>query len=255
MTLVIENDRPVHYPANPDRFEFDEEVSQIFENMAERSIPMYRHVHAINAYLTAQDYRRFRTNYANKPYRVLDVGTSTGMFFKHLYRVFDVPTDQSLPGIELYALDPSKGMADKVRDKLPHVHVEQMGVEDVREMGLIFDTVAMTYVLQFIRPTFQRFVLLDLRTCLRQGGMLMLAQKESIVSEFARTFKNRYIEFRKANGYTEAEIEAKTKALENSMWTKTADQLEAELAYCGFRDVSETSRWLMFSSLVCRAKK
>lgn len=247
MSLVLTDGNPVHYP-KADKFVFDEEVTAIFENMAERSIPMYREAHKINVSLLLSV-----RNVGLK--RFLDVGSSTGVFYKTLCQQLGLPITTRPDFVEAYAVDISKAMCDKLTKDLPWV---QAKVEDISlpgqplfRAGLKFDVISMMYLLQFVPVDKKMLVLEKVYDSLADDGVLFLGQKDNITGGIGHVFHDLYIQFRKDNGYSQEEIDAKTKALKNSQWCSEPGLLKDALYGLGFKVVQETSRWLNFSTFVC----
>lgn len=243
----------IHYPKNPDLFEFDEEVAKVFDDMAARSIPMYEAAHRAHIQYLLQSLPRLRTLACGRPLRFLDVGASTGKFFSSLYEALGGPSAERLPNIHLYAVDPCDHMLDRVKVNVPHTTTYCMGAEEIFTLPCKFDVVNVSYVLQFIPPQKHYSVLKDIYNQMQPGGILFFSQKESIQPDHAHHFEEQYINFRRNNGYTDAEIEAKTKALRGSMWPQRYEQTAATLTRVGFTNIQETTRWLNFSSLVALA--
>ena len=56
MSLTHAQGKHIHFPATPDKFEFDAEVATIFDSMALRSIPMYAEVHRMHVEMFADKF-------------------------------------------------------------------------------------------------------------------------------------------------------------------------------------------------------
>ena len=86
-----------------------------------------------------------------------------------------------------------------------------------------------------------------LRRNLAPGGILILGQKEREPWRYANRFSETYYAMRRRNGYTQAEIDAKTAALKNSMWPVSPEEMAYELNQVGLT-YTETTRWAQFTS-------
>lgn len=239
--------KPVHFPKK-DRFEFDEEVAQIFPDMARRAIPMYAEVHRLHASLIKRLYGLYGR------FSVLDIGASRGQFLSEICNQFQIDVSQGSADIELYALESSAPMLEHLRRDFPCIGIIEADICRPPLLGSKFDVVSLLYVLQFIPHEHKREVLAWLHAdVVRPGGLLILGQKEDIASGYMTTaLTEEYMGFRARNGYSAEEITAKTEALKKSMWTLRNDELVAMLRGVGFWGFEETSRWTMFSTLVCR---
>jgi tRNA (cmo5U34)-methyltransferase len=229
MSLVIERDgTPVHFPKS-DAFRFDEEVAEIFENMAVRSIPMYGEIHRLHCQMLA--YKMMGPESV-----VFDIGASTGRWFRTMRKVLGVETLDQVAGLKTVAFDNSNPMLEKLKKEFPEVDVRYLDLENPTTMSMRADVSVMFYVLQFVPDKKKEAALRWAYHHTKPGGVLILGQKENFGGE---QFQQEYIRFRLANGYTQEEIDAKTAALKNSM---------CMLLNLGFSRVVETTRWLQFST-------
>jgi tRNA (cmo5U34)-methyltransferase len=241
MSLTIEsNGRAVHFPKNPNKFEFDGEVASIFDELAERSIPQFREAHAMHV--------RLAINWlAKSDTEILDIGSSRGAFLRAVDELY---------GIENYdvkATDNSPAMVKYLKEDYPSVTVEQV---DITQRGFLncmntYDMINMTYVLQFIPTAMQRLVLSKVCSMVRRGGVLFIGQKNKNTSPIGEILHDHYINWRVSNGYSREEIEAKTAALANSMWPMDEAMLISDLKSSGMTEVVRTCSWGPFSNLMC----
>lgn len=239
---------PVHFPAKADKFEFDTDVAPIFTNMAQRSIPNYDAFHRLHAEMVARWFSR-------DGMLLLDVGASHAGFFNALKRFYrEHPLSENMPLMEMYAMDNSAAMCEIMRRTHADVTVMEGSVTDKKFMQRFkcypqFDVVNATYLLQFIEPERQYEVLEILTDLVRPGGILILGQKESNTGLLGHMLQEQYIRWRMSNGYSREEIEAKTRALQGSMWPMDQTLLLNKLRL-SFREVHETTRMFMFSTLI-----
>lgn len=258
MSIIIDDGRdPVHYPRR-DVFEFDEEVSPIFENMALRSIPMYAEMHRIHAKMAAEHAIRGR----RAKHTIVDIGASTGVFFKMLAKEigFSLTGDPwASDGLDCIAVEPSLPMRERITKSLPWVRQFDMQAHQVHELLLPnipggADIVCLHYVLQFIPRSFKEQSIRAIFKIMRKNGLLFMGQKESSPDANHKmvddVMQSMYVDFRRDNGYSEKEIAVKTKVLRNSMWLQSRQSLQSMLFRAGFDRVIETTRWGQFSSWV-----
>ncbi len=241
---VTEGQEPVHYPAKPDKFEFDAEVSAIFHKMARRSIPNYELAHAMHASIAA--------SHLKDGGAILDVGASRGEFYHALLRRYE--SLGAMPDIRMVATDVSPDMCAIMRDALPSVTVLE---QDLMENPFLqstakYDFINCMYVLQFLPSFAQPLVLIKLCTMLKPGGILSIGQKESQLGDFGDYLHKQYIEFRLANGYTQEEIDAKSAALKNSMWPMTREEFYNTLVQFGMRNITPVTRAGVFATYIAQ---
>jgi tRNA (cmo5U34)-methyltransferase len=255
MSLVIgKTGDPVHIPKRRDVFEWDKEVASVFDNMAQRSIPMYAETHRVHASLVrkyAESYYRNR-NTMDRPLVVADIGASTGAFIKMLCHVYDCDYRSGIPNVDIVAFDSSLDMLDDIGKTLPWVHRIKHDVTlGFQDIDIDFDVVNLSYVLQFLPEAARPNILKSIAKRMRTGGIIFLSHKEKVTVDCLNLmFHQEYVGFRRDNGYSDEEIDAKTKALQNSMWINSFDYTRDMLIDAGLYYVQPTTRWLNFSSMV-----
>ena len=256
MSINVGDDgKAVHYPRNPNQFEFDFEVAEAFDDMATRSIPLYHEQHRLHSKMAIRYYQTYRFA-TPSPISVLDVGCSTGNFLLEFATQYH--EDSSLPQeLKLVALDPSFEMCTKCADKLEGYDLE-IAVKDasyLSEFSRQFEIINLSYVYQFVPIHKRAGIFADLYRATRSGGLVFFSQKfthcdNSFPSNLIDSVvQGLYVDFRLGNGYTMQEIEAKTNALKNSMWLQNDTDFVGQLGAAGFR-VYPLTRWLSFGSYV-----
>lgn len=205
MTLIIE---ARHFPAKPEKFEFDAEVAEIFDNMAERSIPNYKFIYDRISDIVAR---------LNIPHysQVWDFGTSTGMGLKAVQRV------ARHPYIDYFGCDISEPMINKAKD-LEWAEFIQCDLTQGFPNPLVRgDVIVAVYgwTLQFIEDfEIRRKLLRDTYEALMPGGVMFVMEKFKDDTKFGQTMQDAYIAWRRDNGYTLSEIKAKNLALRGAMY-------------------------------------
>lgn len=231
---VFENDGS---PVEP--FCFNEEVAAAFDDMAVRSIPLYREAQSLAASLVA----------AQIPGggRVLDLGCSTGTTIALIHQRM-----QNMP-VQYVGVDASAPMLTQCRRKLDAVGLSgnaELIEGDVRELPEgEFDVILCLYTLQFVdktdRPDFLRHVFHKLKP----GGAFFLAEKvEHACEEVEAPLTGLYYEMKRANGYSALEIARKREALENVLVPQTVNEHEENLRSAGFERVELVMKWFAFTS-------
>ena len=240
MSVEIAAGEVVHYPKRRDVFEFDNEVASLFDNMAQRSIPLYQEVHRMHVAMFEHMFREGA--------HVVDIGSSTGNLFRHIEYRFNIRLSQM--HVRGTAIDISQPMMDRLLEDFPHINGIVGDITAMDDLDTPADIMFALYVLQFVHPDKKVDALQWMVRNLKVGGVLVLGQKEEIDSSAMRElFDDEYYQFRRDNGYTQHEIDAKTAALRNSMWPLPHAQLMALLQMNNLEAV-ETSRWLHFSTVV-----
>lgn len=246
MTLDTKGEHIVHYPSNPSCFEFDEEVSKVFPDMARRAIPGYEEAHRLHVAM-------LRPTFYQERVRVCDVGASRGQFFKEICNQLQVPVSEGDDRFEFYAVDTSQDMLHLLHEEMPWVACIRERAENLKDFSEPMDIISLFYVLQFIEEDKDKTeVLRWAERNLAPDGILILGQKDKIDPPFDNMFTEEYYAFRRRNGYTYEEIRAKTEALKGAMWPSHSEWLRALVCNVGFTSYEETTRWLQFSTAICR---
>lgn len=237
---------PRHLPADPNRFNFDE-VAPFFQNMAQRSIPLYEEAHRMHTSMLRPWIMRDGAS-------ILDVGASRGRFVDHI--VDSAGTQRVEDGrLHITAIDNSLPMCEALRSRHPHISVrlqDVSGDEFIYGGGTnAYDIVCAFYVLQFIHPEKQQHVLRRLVALVKEGGVLIIGQKSAHDGLLGARAHEYYLDWRTDNGYSREEIEAKSKALRGSMWPMR-ERVVRDILAERMTEVYETTRIGMFNTLIAR---
>lgn len=249
----------IHYPRDPERFAFDDEVAAHFDEMAQRSIPAYNETHAMQAAIVDRHRRNVRHK---EPYTVIDYGASVGRAFLQLCNRFQTLPAMPPNNLRAYAIDHSIEMLRRIEQSMPWVECVELDLCNTNALRRLSlpkaDVIYMNYILQFIPISFKKTVMRHAFMSLRSGGILFISHKESngvrrngVVAD---AIDEAYIEFRQANGYSQDEIDAKTKALESIMSCSTRQGITEMLYGAGFGTLYDLTRWGPFASM-CAFKK
>ena len=171
--------------------------------------------------------------------RLLDLGCSTGTLTHKLRQV--------QPTAEIVGVDREPGMIEEAYRLDPSGHYVCADLAQF-DFGR-WDGVFALYVLQFI-PDAERWALLrKIREALRPGGSFLLAEKvrEDDPLEEARA-RAEYHAFKRAQGFSQAEILAKERSLSGVLFPWTLEENLRALSSVGFQKIDP-----LFSSLCFRA--
>ncbi|KMP11893.1 hypothetical protein UZ36_02785 [Candidatus Nitromaritima sp. SCGC AAA799-C22] len=225
----------------PEKFEFNEQVASAFDDMLERSVPLYRECLDLTVDWCAR--------LAQPDSRIYDLGCSTGSLLSQLADALP-----EVPGLRLTGVDNSKPMLDKARSTLAGPPCDIELIEADLDGGAAFDNasvVVMNYTLQFIPPE-RRAGLVDkiFRSLLAGGGFILIEKVLSESDRLASTFVEMHHGFKQDRGYSELEISKKRDALENVLIPWKLSETRALLHKAGFADVDVFFKWNNFAGLV-----
>ncbi|MEA2735703.1 MAG: tRNA (cmo5U34)-methyltransferase [Humisphaera sp.] len=229
---------------NVDDFSFNKEVTAVFDDMLDRSVPFYQEIQRMVAEL-AVDFAQPGTN-------VYDLGCSTANSFLNIARL--MPADSG--DVRFVGVDDSNDMLAKARAKLAAAgfarpfELQQgdlnAGVE-VKNASVVM----LVLTLQFIRPLYRERVVKAIYEGLADNGCLIVVEKVlGENSTFNRLFIKHYYEMKRRNGYSEMEISQKREALENVLVPYRLEENKELLRGAGFRHVDVFFKWYNFCGLI-----
>ena len=222
-------------------FVFDADVVKVFDDMVERSVPLYRSVQVASANIAARFLQPEDTVY--------DLGCSTGSTFLHLLPLIDDPS------MHFVGVDTSAEMLITCASNLTEAGYKDRVLllnEDIASTKLKrAGVVIMHYTLQFL-PVEQRLDLLTrIYQALRPGGILLLSEKVSHRHPtMSESLNELHWDFKRQQGYSEMEIAQKREALENVLVPITSRENETLLFKAGFSEVETYLKWYNFASIV-----
>ena len=236
----MERDRVFASPPQK-KFEFDETVAAVFDDMLERSVPFYREVLDLTVRLIL---RR-----KDERLRILDLGCSTARLLLELHRA-------GARG-ELRGIDNSIAMIERARKKCAAFGAEEIVLElaDILEAPIRgVDVVTANYTLQFIRPLERPALVRRIYEGLEEGGEFYFSEKVLFDDpRLDREMIEIYYDYKRKQGYSDYEIASKREALENVLIPFT---IEENLRLCreaGFTRVDTVFQWANFVTF--RAEK
>ena len=219
------------------KWKSDEDVTNAFVDMLERSIPAYEQMRDLTASL-AKEYRR--------PGRyVVDLGCSRGDALLSI-------AEGAPPDVRLFGCDVSEPMLQAARERLAG-HLSTVVALDLRERfpDLPASCILSVLTLQFIPIEYRLRVVSDAYKHLDPGGAFFLVEKVLGASaDLDQAFVDRYYDLKRANGYTEDQIQRKRLSLEGVLVPVTARWNEEMLHGAGFRQVDCYWRWANFAGWI-----
>ena len=222
------------------KFEFDEAVASVFDDMLSRSVPFYDEVRKLVIALILLEQEDGK--------KVLDLGSSTAKFLLDLHSKMD--TEMKLKG-----LDNSQAMLDRAEQKC-----QAFGADITLEFADMLtynyeneDVVVSNYTLQFIRPMQRLELVKKIYNGMNDDGVFIFSEK--VVFDDKKLDKqmiDTYYEYKKEQGYSEYEITQKREALENVLIPFTIEENIQMCKDAGFRSVDTIFQWANFVTFVSK---
>lgn len=224
----------------PTRWTFDAEVTRVFDNMLDRSIPQYETMReAVTSIADA---------FLPSPGYVLDLGCSTG---ETIARIRKRRTFAYCLGLEI-----SEPMAEHARARFENDDLVSIIETDLRDgltdlLGFQPNVVLSILTLMFVPINYRQKLLEDVYAALPAGGSLILVEK--VLGDGNRLDEIQtalYHEKKRQSGYTNDDIERKRLALEGVLVPVT-NAWNVDLLYrTGFARVDTFWAWMNFRGLV-----
>lgn len=220
------------------KWQFDESVTAVFENMLERSIPQYE--------LMRDLCFRIACEFARKGTDIVDLGCSKGDSMRRTIDHFGAYNRHV--GVEV-----SKPMLAAIRERfrnlisLGHVAIYDM---DLRKDFPLVRASVITSVLtiQFIPIEYRQQIIQKVYDSLVEGGAFIMVEK--VLGNSAPIddlLVKLYLDMKSENSYTQEQIDRKRWALEGVLVPATAGWNEEFLKAAGFRKIDCFWRCLNFA--------
>lgn len=206
------------------RWTFDDEVTEAFDDMLERSIPAYTEMRRLVTELAVDRY-----DHEND---VIDLGCSRG---EALARILaELPHARSrFIGVEI-----SEPMAEAARDRFSADDRVRILRSDLRKgLGNMLRPCVTLAVLtlQFVPIEHRQRLVQTVYDQTTDGGAFVVVEKIlGATAELDDLFVRRYLEMKRQHGYTEEQIDRKRLALEGVLVPVTADWNRDLLARAGW---------------------
>lgn len=232
-------------PACPDKFEFNEEVALIFDDMLTRSVPFYLEQQSLIRDITKKFYQPGT--------HIIDLGCSTATTMINIGRA--IKNVSSIVGY-----DNSQSMLKIAQENLikADLHaVSELRYADFNESIEAFEltnasVVVLCWTLQFVDPLKRDALIRKIYNSLKEGGVLIVTEKTlPNDSNMNRLFIDFYHEFKYLNGYSEEEILKKREALEDVLIPFHLDENLELFRRNGFQIVETFFQWYNFAGFLC----
>ena len=235
----VEKDKVFAKPIEK-KFEFDQAVASVFDDMLSRSVPFYDEVRKLIISLILSEQEEGK--------RVLDLGSSTAKFLLDLHSKME-------SNMLLKGLDNSPAMLERAQQKC-----QAFGANIELELADMLtyayeneDIIVANYTLQFIRPMQRLELVQKIHNGLNENGLFIFSEK--VVFEDKKLDKQMidiYYEYKKEQGYSEYEIAQKREALENVLIPFTIEENIRMCQDAGFRQIDTVFQWANFVTFVAK---
>lgn len=224
------------------KWEFDGEVTDAFDDMLERSIPQYDLMREL-CFKLGSDFTRGDSD-------VVDVGCSRG---GAMARFADGRPGMETPG-RIIGLEVSEPMTEAAERRFIGNEITQIRKHDLRE-GIPEDLdpslILSVLTVQFTPIEYRQKIVSEMYERLKPGGALILVEKVlGATSKLDALMVENYYRQKREHGYTEEQIQRKRLSLEGVLVPVTAKWNEELLRDAGFSKIDCFWRYLNFSGWI-----
>jgi len=222
------------------KFEFDEAVASVFDDMLSRSVPFYDEVRKLIISVILVDQTEGK--------KVLDLGSSTAKFLLDLHSKMSVK-------MKLQGIDNSQAMLTRARQKCQAFGADiELEYADMLEYDYKDeDIVVANYTLQFIRPMQRTALIKKIYDGMHDNALFIFSEK--VVFEDKKLDKELidiYYNYKKTQGYSEYEIAQKRESLENVLIPFTIEENIQMCKDAGFSQVDTLFQWANFVTFIAK---
>ena len=222
-------------------FTFNEEVTEVFEDMIDRSVPGYTSSLRLIENLSRK--------YFIEGTHCYDLGCSLGASSMSLMKAMGKREGK------VFAIDNSPAMIAACEQKcadLTKTGKVKFIKQDVNEAQIDkASVVVINFVLQFLNSKDRDGLLKKVFLGMKQGALLILSEKIHFDNKFRnQTISNLHHQFKSNKGYTKMEISRKRDALEGVLVTDLETLHLQRLESIGFKKVRKVMTNLNFMTLV-----
>ncbi len=226
---------------NIEDFQFDTSVSEVFDDMVDRSVPGYRTLIANIGPLAAHFIQANSACY--------DLGCSHGA------AALSVFNHRHVPGLKIHAVDNASAMIERCQKMIIQEHASEVikthrdNIQNITIENASF--VMLNLTLQFIALSERQKILENIYSGLLPQGACLLTEKIIMAnSEQEELFQVLHTGFKSANNYSDLEISQKRKSLENVLLRESLDTHTQRLERIGFSLVVPWFQCFNFVSLI-----
>lgn len=226
-----------HYPSK-DKWQFDKSVTDVFDDMLERSIPQYSTMR--------NSVTEIAKHFIQPNYDILDIGSSKGGAIAELVSAYN--ERNRFLGVEV-----SKPMIEASRERFKAFkNVEIINLDLRKDFPSVTTCVTMSiFTLQFVPIEYRQQLIQKIYDNMIPGGAFILVEK--ILGDSAdldNLLVDLYYKTKNSNGYSHEEIQRKKLSLEGVLVPVTAKWNEEMLRNAGFKRIDCFWRFLNFAGWV-----
>lgn len=217
------------------KWEFDEDVTKVFDDMLARSIPDYQGMRELTTNLAIR--------FAKPGSDIVDLGCSRGAALKPIYE--KLKDEVKYLGIEV-----SKPMREAAKKEIPFAEILDLDLRKDYPRTRASVTLSVL-TLQFIPIEYRQEIIQNVYENTDPGGVFLLVEKVLGSDAYAnKLLIETFLKTKESHGYSKEQIERKKESLEGVLVPVTADWNVELLKEAGFKHVECYWRHLNFAGWV-----
>ena len=220
------------------KWDFDDKVTAVFDDMLERSIPQYD--------IMRQGVTSLVKTFVEDGDNIIDIGCSNGIGLEHIVK--STSNNCSYTGLEIS--EPMLQEAQRRFEGNKNVNIQHADLR-VHNFDSSAKVILSVLTLMFIPIEYRQQVLDKCYKALPEGGALIVVEK--ILGETGSLnslYVDEYLQMKVNNGYSKEEIDRKRYSLEGVLVPLTAKWNEQLITSAGFRYTDCFWRWMNFAGWI-----
>jgi len=225
------------------KWEFNEEVSNCFEDMLERSIPQYQVMRDAIFHIGVKILEKSDSK------NILDIGCSDGLNLERFISKYGACARYK-------GIDISKPMLEKVKTKFQNLI--KLNIVQIVDMDLrkdfpidIYNIITSIFTIQFTPIEYRQKIIQNIYDKLKCGGAFLMVEKVlGNCHELNEIMVDEYLNLKKENGYSQDQLERKKLALEGVLVPMTSNWNIDLLKQAGFKKIDVFWRWMNFEGYI-----
>lgn len=224
------------------KWEFDDKVTAVFDNMLERSIPAYSDMRDLCF--------RVGRNFVKPDGLIVDIGCSNGLALAQYVREFGKTAYYRMYDVSGPMLKDCYDRYETLID-MGRAVVEEKDICQGLGMENEADLILSVLTLQFTPIEYRQKIISSIYDALKPGAALVIVEKV-LGSDYAvdSMLVNEYYKIKAENAYTQEQIQTKRKSLEGVLVPITSAWNEDMLKSAGFKSIDCFWRYLNFAGWV-----
>jgi len=221
-------------------FAFDQQVTDVFEDMIKRSVPGYDSI--------LKSIAMFCMQYAQENTRIYDLGCSLGAV------AITAAMATKEKNCQVVGVDTSQPMLEKCQGIINKKGLDRIiSLQQQDIVGLQIkkaSVVVSNFTLQFIPKVDRLKVIKSIYNGLEKGGIFILSEKFKGDEQSDEFLIQHYHAYKKLNGYSNKEIQGKRDALKNVLIPDSLSEIAKRLKSVGFSNCIKWFQCFNFASFI-----